>query len=55
MSNQSIEGAFQTVINYIVSDNEGGMGEEVIDLLGVLKDLQEKARDEELDRKGVIE
>ena len=52
---ETLSKAFQTVINYIESDNEGGKSSEVVGLLWVLRDLQEKARDEELDREEAEE
>jgi hypothetical protein len=46
--------SFQTVIHYIETDNDGDMNQQVRDLLEVLKDLQEKADHEEIDRYGNV-
>ena len=46
-----ISKAFQIVIYYIEADNYGDMNQTVIDQVDTLKDLQEKAQDEEDERK----
>lgn len=46
-----ISKAFQIVIDYIEADNDGDMNQTVIDQVDTLKDLQEKAQDEEDERK----
>jgi hypothetical protein len=46
---ETLSKAFQRVIQYVETDNEGDKSSEVLELLWVLRDLQEKARDEELD------
>ena len=44
MSN--ISDAFETVINYIESDNESDMNKYVLDLIEILRDLQYKVQEE---------
>ena len=47
MSN--ISDAFETVTDYIESDNEGDMNQETLALIEILRDLQDKAIGEEID------
>ena len=42
----NISDAFETVINYIESDNESDMNKYVLDLIEILRDLQYKAQEE---------
>jgi hypothetical protein len=42
-----ISDAFQTVIDYVEADNDGDMNQAVLDLIETLRDLREKAQDEE--------
>jgi|TARA_Y100000296_G_C5126648_1_gene233232 hypothetical protein len=52
---ETLSKAFQRVIQYVETDNEGDKSSEVLELLWVLRDLHEKARDEELDREEAEE
>ena len=47
-----ISKGFQIVIEYIEADNDGDMNQTVIDQVDTLKDLQEKAQDEEDEREN---
>tara|TARA_R110002051_G_scaffold78606_1_gene142176 strand:+ start:364 stop:513 length:150 start_codon:yes stop_codon:yes gene_type:complete len=42
----NISDAFETVINYIESDNESDMNQYVLDLIEILRDLQYKVQEE---------
>ena len=42
----TISKAFETVINYIESDNESDMNKYVLDLIEILRDLQYKVQEE---------
>ena len=42
-----ISDAYQTVIDYVEADNDGDMNQAVLDLIETLRDLREKAQDEE--------
>ena len=42
----TISRAFETVINYIESDNESDMNQYVLDLIEILRDLQYKVQEE---------
>ena len=42
----TISRAFETVINYIESDNESDMNQYVLDLIAILRDLQDKVQEE---------
>jgi|8_EtaG_2_1085327.scaffolds.fasta_scaffold232289_3 hypothetical protein len=42
----TISRAFETVINYIESDNESDMNKYVLDLIEILRDLQYKVQEE---------
>ena len=46
--------SFKAVIDYVEADNEGDMNQQVLHMLTVLKDLQEKADHEEIERYGDI-
>ena len=46
--------SFKAVIDYVETDNEGDMNQQVLHLLEVLKDLQEKADHEEMERYGDV-
>ena len=51
---QWIANAFETVINYIESDNESDMNQYVLDLIAILRDLQDKVRYEEIERGSIV-
>ena len=38
--------AFETVIDYIESDNESDMNQAILDLIEILRDLQDKVQEE---------
>ena len=42
----TISRSFETVINYIESDNESDMNQYVLDLIEILRDLQYKVQEE---------
>ena len=42
----TISRAFETVIDYIESDNESDMNQYVLDLIEILRDLQYKVQEE---------
>ena len=42
----TISRSFETVINYIESDNESDMNQYVLDLIAILRDLQDKVQEE---------
>ena len=46
--------SFKAVIDYVEADNEGDMNQQVLHMLTVLKDLQEKADHEEIERYGDV-
>ena len=42
----TISRAFETVIDYIERDNESDMNQYVLDLIAILRDLQDKVQEE---------
>ena len=42
----NISDAFETVIDYIERDNESDMNQYVLDLIAILRDLQDKVQEE---------
>ena len=46
LKERTISKAFETVINYIESDNESDMNKYILDLIEILRDLQYKVQEE---------
>ena len=46
LKERTISKAFETVTDYIESDNESDMNQAILDLIEILRDLQDKVQEE---------